>query len=247
MTRHVPLDNVTHKKLRIRPGYGRGRGYDVNVARVFPSEFAALQREYPLFLVKNAESGHFESIALLGFGSGENLYLSDAGWDAEYVPLSIRRQPFLIGFREEVVDGIPRRSPVVHVDLDHRSVSETEGEPVFLPQGGESPCLERINAVLAEIHAGHEASRSLSQVLVGLELVESIAVEGEFDDGSKQSLAGLYTINEDRLRALGAGALEALHRKGHLQDAFMLLASLLSMKSLIARRNVQLSGKGRGG
>ena len=70
MTNHVLLDNVTHKNLRVRTLYAQGRGYDVNVARVFPSEFAHLQREYPLFFVKNAESGHFETIALLGFGDG---------------------------------------------------------------------------------------------------------------------------------------------------------------------------------
>lgn len=247
MPNHVLLDNVTHKDLRIRAVYGKGHGFDFNVTRVFPSEFARLQREYPLFLVKNAESGDFDAIALLGFDKGENLYLTGSGWDATEIPLTIRRQPFLIGFHEKIVDGLPQQLAVVHVDLDHPSVSWTAGEPVFLRQGGESPFLERINDVLAQIHQGHAASRSLSQVLVGLELVESIAVDVEFDDGSKQSLAGLYTINEDRLRGLGAGALEALHAKGHLQDAFMLLASLFSMKGLIARKNGQLSGKGGGG
>lgn len=237
MTRHVLLDNVTHKNLKVRAGYGKGRGYDVNVARVFPSEFARLQREYPLFFVKNAESGHFETIALLGFAEGENLYLTGNGWDAEAIPLTVERQPFLIGFREQVVEGIPGQVPVVHVDLDHPSVSDTEGQPVFLPQGGESPYLERVNAVLASIHQGHEASRSLSQLLVGLELIESIAVDVEFNSGAKQSLAGLYSINEDRLRSLTANGLEVLHGKGHLQDVYMMLVSLLSMKQLIARKN----------
>lgn len=246
MPNHVLLDNVTHKDLRIRAVYGKGHGFDVNVTRVFPSEFGRLQREYPLFLVKNAESGDFESIALLGFEKGENLYLAGSRWDAAEIPLTIRRQPFLIGFHERVVDGLPQQAAVVHVDLDHPSVSWTAGEPVFLPQGGESPLLERVNDVLSRIHQGHAASRSLSLMLVGLELVESCAVNVEFDDGSKQSLAGLYTINEDRLRGLGGSALESLHAKGHLQDAFMLLASLLSMKGLIERKNRQLSGRSGG-
>lgn len=241
MTNHVLLDNVTHKNLRIRTAYARGQGHDVNVARVFPSEFARLQREYPLFFVKNAESGHFDTIALLGFGDRENLYLTGTGWDAEYIPLTVQRQPFLIGFQERVVDGVPRQVPVVHIDLDHPGVGDDEGEPVFLPHGGESPYLERINAVLAAIRQGHDASRSLSQVLVGLELIESIAVNVEFDDGSKQGLGGLYSINEDRLRGLSANGLEALHRRGHLQDIYMMLASLLNVTPLIARKNRLLS------
>jgi hypothetical protein len=245
MANHVLLDNVTHKNLRVRTALEPGRGFDTNVVRVFPVEFAQLQREYPLFFVKNAASGHFETIALLGFSDRENLYLTSTGWDAAYVPLSVQRQPFLIGFQEQVVDGVPRQAPVVHVDLDHPSISDTEGEPVFLPHGGESPYLERINSILGTIRSGHDASRALSQVLVGLELIESIAVNVEFDDGSKQSLAGLYTINEDRLRGLGANGLEVLHGRGYLQDIYMLLASLLNVKPLIARKNRVLSRRGR--
>ena len=241
MTQYVMLDNVSHKKLRIKAVYETGWGHDANVAGVFPAEFAQLQREYPLFFIKNAETGHFASIALLGFSDRENLYLGADGWDADYVPLTIRRQPFLIGFQEQLIDGVPRNVPVTHVDLDHPGVNETEGEPVFLPHGGESPYLERINAILMAIHQGHKASESLSQILVGLELIESLSVDIEFDDGSKQSLAGLYTINEEKLRQLNADGLAVLHEKGHLQDVFMLLASLANTSALIARKNRHLA------
>jgi hypothetical protein len=244
MTHHVQLDNVTHRSLRIRTEYRKGHGYDANVARVLPSELAQLQREYPLFFIKNPESGHFETIALLGFGNGENLFLAGGRWDADYVPLSIQRQPFLIGFQEQAVDGIPRQVPVVHVDMEHPSVGEIDGEPVFLPHGGESPYLERVNSILATIHQGQDASRSLSQVLVGLDLIESIAVDIGFCDGSRQSLSGLYSINEDRLRGLGGGALEALHGKGQLQAVFMMLTSLLNMKQLVARKDRLLAAQG---
>lgn len=242
MANHVLLDNVTHKDLRVRTDFARGRGYDVNVARVFPVEFVRLQREYPLFFIKNAESSNFDAIALLGFEEGENLYLTEKGWDAEYVPLTIERQPFLIGFQEQVVEGVPRQAPVVHVDMDHPAVNDTDGERVFLPQGGESPFLERINSILMTIHQGYDVSQVFSQLLVGLELIESVAVEVEFSNGAKTSLTGLYSVNEDRMRALSASALETLNTRGHLQDVFLLLASLQNMPRLIERKNRQLSG-----
>lgn len=242
MTNHALLDNVTHKDLRVIRDYARVAGYDVNVARVFPSEFMQLQAEYPLFFVRNKEAGNFEPIAVFGFADKENLYLDENGWDASYVPLSIERQPFLIGFQEQVVDGVPTEAPVVHIDLDHPSVSETEGEPVFLPQGGESPLLERISSVLMTVHQGHEAAKSLSEMLVGLELVESLTLEARLSDGSLQSLKGLYTINEDKLQSLNANALEALHRKGHLRDIYMMLASLPNVSRLIERKNRRVSG-----
>lgn len=240
MTRHVMLDNVTHKDLRVIRDYTKVPGFDVSAARVFPSEFIQLQTEYPLFFIRNKEEGGFEPVALLGFEDNENLYLDEHGWDAGYVPLSIERQPFLIGFQEQVVDGAPTRSPVVHIDLDHPSVSETEGERVFLPQGGESPLLERISSALMTIHQGHEATKSFSEILVGLELIESLTLEAELKDGSKQSLTGLYTINEDKLQGLNANALESLHKKGHLRDVYMMLASLPNVSRLIERKNRRL-------
>ena len=247
MTNHVLLDNVNHRDLRINQVFTPGAGFDVNVTRVFPSEFVALQREYPLFFMKNSETGQFEAVALLGFEAGENLFLGDPEWSGEYIPMTIQRQPFLIGFQEQEVDGMPQQVPVVHVDMDHPSVSTTEGEPVFLAQGGEAPHLERMTAVLQAIHEGHEEVQVLARMLVGLELIESVKVDVEFGDGSKQSLAGLFKINEDRLAALPGAALASLNAAGHLQSVFLMLASLASMSRLIERKTRSLAQALRGG
>ncbi|MBT8086197.1 MAG: SapC family protein [Woeseia sp.] len=241
MANHVLLDNVSHKDLKVHKIYEKGAGFDVNLARAFPVEFSRLQREYPLFFIKNAESGEFESIALLGFGQAENLYLTTDRWDAAYLPLTIERQPFLIGFQETTEDGIPTQVPVVHIDLDDPSISYTEGERVFLEHGGESPFLERMMSILMAIHEGHDASQSFSRLLVGLELIESVALEIKFKDGTTQNLAGLYTINEDKLRKLSANGLEVLHTQGHLHTVFMMLASLQNMPDLIERKNKRLA------
>lgn len=237
MTKHALLDNVTHANLRVNTTFEKGHGFDVNSTRVFPVEFTQLQMEYPLFFVKSAETGHFEPIALLGFSEGENLYLRGGRWDAAYLPSTIARQPFLIGFQEQDIDGIPTKVPVVHIDLDHPSVSYTEGEPVFLEHGGEGPLLERVSSILMAIHEGHESIKSSSKLLVGLELIESVNVDIEFKDGSRQSLSGLYTINEDKLRDLSAEGLDVLHKNGHLQTVYMMLASMPNMTRLIDRKN----------
>jgi hypothetical protein len=241
MAKHVLLDNVSHKALRVRTGYRPGCGYDANLARVFPSEFCELLREYPLFFIKDTESGHFEAIALLGLAKGENLYLDEGGWDAVYVPLSVQRQPFLIGFQTQEPDGLPTQVPVIHIDLDHPSVSETDGEALFLPHGGLSPYLERVESILATIHQGHDASRAFSQVLVGLELIESLKLEVQLEDGTMQVLEGLYKIDEGKLRELSGNALEILHRKGYLRDIYLMLASLQNMPRLIEKQNRRLS------
>ncbi|MFU8814837.1 MAG: SapC family protein [Pseudomonadales bacterium] len=237
MTNHAQLDNVRHKDLRIRRDFRVGNGYDVNLTRVFPVEFIRLQAEYPLFFIRDSGSGSFEPVALLGFSAGENLFLGDDRWDARYVPLSIERRPFLIGFHERVEDGVPTKVPVVSIDLEDPTVNDREGEPVFLPHGGESAFLERMTSILMTIWQGHEVNRAFSQLLVGLDLVESMRLEVELQDGSKQALEGLYTINEDRLRALNASGLETLHHKGHLKDVYMMLASLSNVASLVEKKD----------
>lgn len=240
MTNHVLLDNVTHKDLRILPGYGRELGFEVGVTRVFPVEFTQLQMEYPIVFMRNSDTGHFEPVVLFGLVENENLYLSKDGWEARYIPLTIQRQPFLIGFQESVEGGVPQRTPVVHVDMDHPKVSTTEGEPVFLEHGGESPLLERMTSVLMTIHQGKEANETFSRVLVGLDLVESSTLEFAMDDGEKYTLSGLHIINEERLRRLNASALETLHQHGHLRDIYMMLASMPNFRKLVDRKNEAL-------
>jgi len=237
MTNHALLDNVSHKNLRVNHTYRPGHGFDTNLARAFPGELLVLQNEYPLFFVKNRESGHFEPTALLGFTEHENLYLQDGRWDAACLPHSIERQPLLIGFQEQSVEGAPRQVPVVHVDLDHPSLSDSEGMPLFLPHGGESEWLERATAILKAIHDGHNAIPPLSQTLVGMELIESVSLNLEFRDGSKHTLTGLYTVDESRLAALTAPALETLHARGYLHHLYMMLASQPNLEALIERKN----------
>jgi hypothetical protein len=240
MTKHALLDNITHRDLKILPGYRTGQGFDVSTTRVFPLEFGDLQMEYPIVLTRNKESGHFEPVALLGLSANENLFLDENGWDAHYIPLAIERQPFLIGFQETTESGVPQRQPVVHIDLDHPKVSMTEGDPVFLTHGGESALLERTSSVLMAIHEGNEINQSFSKLLVGLDLVESSTMEFTLANGEQHTLTGLHIINEKRLLELNGDALAALHQKGFLQSVYMMLASLPNFRKLIDRKNATL-------
>lgn len=141
MTRHAMLNNIAHKDLRVITRHAAQLGDNVGSVLTFPTEYGDVQREYPIFFRKDPATAQFQSIALLGFRNDENLFLDDAapdgnGWNANYIPGIVARGPFLIGFQEQEVDGDLRKEPVIHVDLDNPRISESQGEPVFLPQGG---------------------------------------------------------------------------------------------------------------
>ena len=83
MARYELLNNVTHKDLRIVTGFGRAFGDEVGMVPAFPTEFAELQREYPIFLRRERDGGQWQAVALLGFEANENLFLREGRWNAE--------------------------------------------------------------------------------------------------------------------------------------------------------------------
>jgi hypothetical protein len=61
------LNNVTHRDLRVITRYGAQFGDEVGTVLTFPTEYADIQREYPIFFRKDPTSGEYHSVALLGF------------------------------------------------------------------------------------------------------------------------------------------------------------------------------------
>ena len=231
---NVLLNNIDHKGLRVITARSAAYGDDVKFALTFAAEFRNIQAHYPIVFHKTAD-GKFQAIALLGFQDKENLFLGPDGWDAPYVPLTIERQPFLIGFRD--------REPLVHIDLASPRVSRTEGEALFREYGGSSEFLERMSSVLLTIHQGLEAVPAFIDSLLQHDLLESFVLDVELNDRSQHRLTGFYTINEERLGTLDAGTLERMHKAGHLQAIYMAIASLSHFRDLIERRNRLNAGR----
>ena len=240
MARHALLNNVTHQDLRVVMRYGSQYGDQIGTVPTFPTEFADVQREYPIFFRKDPDSGEFQSIVLLGFDKDENLFLGDNDrWDATYLPGMVARGPFLIGFQEQEIGGELKKEPVIHVDLDHPRISHTEGEPVFLPQGGNSRYLEHVAQVLKGIREGLEISKSMFAAFNELDLIEPIKLEIKFSEEEQCDVVGLYTISAEKLRALNGEALLRLNKSGFLQGAFLVLASQGNVRKLINMKQIR--------
>ena len=229
MPNHALLNNVDHKDVRVVARRGASYGDNVMLALTFSSEFRDLQAHYPIVFRKTADGTSFEPLVLLGFQEGENLFLGPNGWDASYVPLAIARQPFLI--------GMASGEPLVHIDMGSARVSKTEGEPIFLPHGGNSEYLEQVNSMLLSIHQGVQSTPPFIAALLEHALLESFVVDIELDDGSQNRLAGFYTINEDKLNARSGEVIAQLHQNGYLQAIYMVLASMSNFRALIERKN----------
>ncbi|MFS8374675.1 peptide ABC transporter permease [Xanthomonas campestris pv. armoraciae] len=240
MTRYAVLNNVAHHDVRVILQFGAQFGDAVGLVPAFVTEFAELQREYPLFFRKDPASGAYQAVAVLGFAHDENLFLQDQRWNASYLPGIIAKGPFLIGFQEQRIDGALVQEPVIHVDLEHPRLSRTDGEPVFLPQGGHSPYLQHIIDVLRGIRDGMDAGQPMCAAFDALGLIQPVRLDITLDANHAAHLDGLYAIDRERLAALDAPALHQLHQAGYLEGAFLMLASQHNLRRLMAEKQRRL-------
>lgn len=232
MTRPTLLDNVTHRHLRIRTERSAALGDARHFALALPQEFRQLQAHFPIvFQHVDGEAG-FQPIALFGLQEGQNLFLSDTGWDATVVPMALQREPFMIGRSQD--DSLQ-----LHIDLDSpRVVGAHEGEvgtALFMPHGGFSEYLDHVVLLMESLHAQVQQLPAFIEALMRHQLLEPFVLDLEMPGGQQARLTGLFTVHEERLAALPGAVLEDLARQGHLMPIYMQLASLAQLPMLAER------------
>lgn len=233
MSQYEVLDREKHRDLRIKTGYGTALGDAVRYVMTYPLEFRDIQSCYPILFTKDSNTGGFFATAVLGFEADQNLFLTDNGWDAAYIPAMVRRQPFLMATREDAANA----TPVVSIDLDHPRVSQDEGDALFDREGNATEFLGQKIALLDKLHHGLQHSNGFIDTLLQHELLEQVTLDIAFNDGSKKSVQGFYCIAEERLYQLKGDVLESLNQAGYLQPVFMAVASMGRMRDVIERRN----------
>ena len=235
MTNVARLDNVQHATLRLRRGHGARFGEAVNQVAVFASEFAQVQREYPVLFARTPD-GALQAVAILGFDRDENLFLDGERWDAAYVPALLRCRPFTIG----AADG----EPVVCVDMaDARIAADGEdGAPVFKSHGGNAPALEAALEALRALQAGAGVAAAMTALFDELGLVEPVRLQVQFDEHTGVDFDGYLAVVPEKIAQLDGAALERLNAGGLLDVAVFAAASLGTMPQLVARKRRKLAG-----
>ncbi len=238
MASPVLLNNIDHKDLTVAAGQSAAFGDNVNQVTVFPTEYEDLQRDYPI-LFRRDPDGRYYSVALLGLDRDENLFLDAGGWTGRYVPALLQRGPFSIGVPERGPDGEPIGEPMIHIDIDHPRLGQDDGQPIFLPHGGNSPYLDHVAGVLRAIFVGSEVSQHVFAAFAEHDLIEPIAIEIKLDDGRQYNVPDCYTISQERLMQLDGAALEALHRADFLRAAIWVASSLRNVGRLADLKNAR--------
>jgi hypothetical protein len=226
------LSKTQHKNVKINKNYSHLPAAQTHVVPILVTELLAAGAHYPLFLTKNAQTGDFVCIALLGFKESENLYIEQGDWQASHVPLTIARQPFHIN----------QENKNIYIDTLSPWVAQEEGDAIFLENGDLTGYMENVIDNLSKIPAGAVETQSFINALAESSLIEPIELSATFNDNSSEKLDGLYTISREKLTNMQSEQLVSLHQSGVLEGAYIMLNSVEHVKTLISKKNKKIKG-----
>ncbi|WP_443750769.1 SapC family protein [Asticcacaulis solisilvae] len=234
MPNAVRLDNIDHHDLKYAIRHGAAFGDAVNQTLVLPTEFAEVQREYPI-LLRRRDDGSFYAVAILGFDRGENLYLDGERWAADYVPAMQARGPFSIGLSQ----GPDGPDAMIHVDLDDARIGRDGGQPLFRPHGGNAPVLDRIAGTLRTIQQGADLSPRVFNAFATEGLIAPADINITSDGVGGYRISDVFAVSGQALARLDGAALKRLNDAGFLSLAFMAVNSLGNLRRLIDMKNAK--------
>lgn len=235
MVKLVALNNQQHRKLRVDPAKIEEQGADLHMVPVVTSEFLKLVVHFPILFTKNAETGQFVSVCLMGLEEGENLFWQGGKMHCIYTPLNITRHPFFVGQDEQSGDQY-----VLCIDEQSEVLSELHSEALFDEQGQATDYLQKAQARLAELINGEQASHDFIEVIKQMDLMVPLSLDITYADGESRKIKGVYSVDEEKLANLDGEKLTLLRDAGYLSLIYTQLASLGQIYNLIDKKNQRL-------
>lgn len=226
------LDNVAHAKLKVKLEFGSEFRNNVNHTVVFPTEFQALQREYPIYFRKTKDNNYY-AVVLLGLDKDENLFLEEGQWLARYIPAVQMAGPFALELRQEDASSPGSGDPVVRIDMGDSRVNEKEGENIFLPHGGHTAFFEEMLQVMRRAHVGTQVSNDFFNYLESFGLIEPVTVQASYGDTLQYTVTDMFTISQERMASLSGDDLQKMNELGLLEHCYSVLFSASNMSYLV--------------
>jgi len=234
------LSSKDHKNLRVRDE-PLGAKFALRNSSIVLQEFSHLSLEYPLLFTKSLETGGFVCVAVFGFDEGENLFVENDQWNALYIPLNIRRQPFMVGTQSKPVDGDKTETEhVVFIDLADPRVQEDNGEALFNERGFPTPYLEKMTSMLKVLKDGFAETQLFINKLLELDLIAPTTLKIELINQEQRHIQGFYSIDESKLKSLPGETIAELHSLNYLRPIYTMLTSFGHIYSLINKKNQKL-------
>jgi SapC len=207
----VALDRVKHRDLKLDlSARDLGTVGALNAFFVAGTEFGDACKEFPVVWVAagkdDAGKQQVAPIAVFGLSQGKNLCVDANGWRTRYVPAVLRLYPF----------ALARVAPTeMVVCIDETWVGfGTQGQALFNEAGEPSEFTLNVQKQLETFEGEVERTRLVGAVLVEKGLLRDMRFDATLPDGSKLTVDGFLTVDEEKLSKLSDAEVVALTRNG---------------------------------
>jgi hypothetical protein len=224
----VLLDRDKHRKRRVLPSSSFAFARKANSLYLAGVEFTEASKEYAIVFTRGSRQ-EIVPVVVLGLRARENLFVDDEErWTGEYIPAFVRRYPFVLAELSGQTMG-------VCIDEAFQGLGDTEGEPLFDAQGGNTPFLQNALDFLNRYQQEHIRTDAFCKRLEQAGLLTEMNAKADLMDGRSFTVSGLLVVDEKRLLALPDAVALSLFRSGELHLISLHLASLANMKKLVDR------------
>jgi hypothetical protein len=216
----TPLSASRHGNIRIGPRPDAAYGARHNHAVLGASEIMLASADYPIFLMKDGETGAFSIVALFGFAPGQNGFVINGSWQATWIPGTMLRYPF---YRDAAAPhGLA-------IDEDCGLLHADQGEALFA-DGQATRYTTHIAQTISELVDDVAAAQALARTLATNALVRPLTLILTDAAGHENQIDGLYGISLQALDELDDRTVLSLHRQGALRAADVMAGSLSQLE-----------------
>ena len=236
MANFVPVRKEKHQNLKLASKRNLAHVANQHIVSITAAEYAQASASFPVVFVKNPDSPRYRSVAMLGLEAGENLYYNDDKWSGLSLPQSVGMAPFSLGLDPEKENTL-----TACVDLDSDLVGEDKDSALFEADGKESELLTNVQNSLGRLYENEKMTENFIKELEENDLLQELELRIDLSSGEKKKLTGLFTVNEEKVKALADDKVLDFHKRGLFVPIYAMLGSLGQMNRLVQLRN--LTGK----
>jgi len=225
----VPLSRTRHGDWSVEVGTNYTFCQSVNSVPLTAAEFASAASEYVIVFGGTGDDAKMP-VAVLGIRPDQNLYLSNGGWQAKYIPAFVRRYPFVFASRgnggtltlciDEVFQGFNQSG---------------RGQRLFGDDSNPTSYLSNVLNFLQQYESEFHRTQALCTKLTELNLLEPVQAQINRGSVGHVALGGFSVVNRARLRTLSAEVLAQLIRSDELELIYAHLLSLLNFAKVGGR------------
>ncbi|AAZ24821.1 SapC family protein [Colwellia psychrerythraea] len=225
------INNSAHGNVKVKSNPSFIQSKTKHFAPVVVQEFISASKEFPIVFIKDAETGRFNAVVLLGLKPQENLFFDEKSWQGSYIPEALTLYPFVI----HQAEGSDKA--LLCVDEDSALVNETIGDAFFDEKGVQKEWLTAKGEAVVDYVNKSGVTQNFIQLLLAKELLAPQTLSLNLAGQEEYTLDGLYVINEQKLNDLSDSEFSELRKTNALPAIYAILMSMQCIKKLIDRQS----------